>query len=99
MDSEMNARRESAYAKARAIIAEIAKDLKPTEREALLLLREDGRGNYDPRLTKARRALEQKQLADSPMDFGFGRNPRIATHQKPTKLGLAVAKLLREEAV
>ncbi len=78
-------------------LAEIAKALPPTERQALLLLRDDGKGNYDRRLTRAREALKRKGLAESPMTMGFGRT-MFAVHQKPTDLGRAVAATLQREA-
>lgn len=95
MDIESKARRDAIFAQADAYIDELAKTLSPIERETLLLLREDGRGNYDRRLTRARSSLHEKKLADSHIDMGFGRNPRIATVQKPTRLGMAVAQRLR----
>ena len=78
-------------------LAEIAKALPPTERQALLLLRDDGKGNYDRRLTRARESLKRKGLADSPMTMGFGRM-MVAVSQKPTDLGRAVAACLQREA-
>ena len=75
----------------------IAKALPPTERDALLLLRDDGKGNYDKRLTRARDALQNKGLADKPVSFGFGR-VLFAVRQKPTDLGRAVAACLQREA-
>lgn len=78
-------------------LQQIADTLPPTERQALLLLRDDGKGNYDRRLTRARAALKRKGLADSPMTMGFGRK-MIAVSQKPTDLGRAVAARLQREA-
>lgn len=75
----------------------IARDLPPTERQALLLLRPDGKGNYDKALTRARDALQRKGLADSPITFGLGR-VKFAVRQKPTDLGRAVAACLQREA-
>jgi hypothetical protein len=74
-------------------VARIAASLTANELKALLQLREDGRGNYDPKLTKARQSLERKGLADGPMGLGFGRT-MIACVQTPTELGLAVQKHL-----
>lgn len=96
MDADFQARRDAVIAQADAYIDQLAKTLTPIERETLLLLREDGRGDYDGRLARARVSLERKKLADSPIDLGFGRNPRIATVQKPTKLGIAVADRIRK---
>jgi len=71
----------------------IADKLTANELKALLQLREDGRGNYDPALTRARQSLERKGLADSPMMLGFG-GVKLACVQKPTELGLAVRTYL-----
>lgn len=75
-------------------IARIAAGLTANELKALLQLREDGRGNYDPALTKARTALERKGLADAQMTIGFGsgRFSKLACVQKPTELGAAVQR-------
>lgn len=70
---------------------EAARKLSSAERKALLLLREDGKGNYDPSLTRARRSLAKKGLADEPMTLGFGRH-MIACVQTPTELGVAVQR-------
>lgn len=78
-------------------LEDLAKTLPPTERQALLLLRDDGKGNYDRRLTRAREALKRKGLADSPMTMGFG-GKMFAVSQKPTDLGRAVAACLQREA-
>lgn len=75
----------------------IAKSLPPTERTALLLLRDDGKGNYDKSLTRARDALQVKGLADRPITLGLGR-VKFAVRQKPTDLGRAVAACLQREA-
>lgn len=75
----------------------IATALPPTERQALLLLRDDGKGNYDKRLTRARDALQAKGLADRPVTLGFG-SIKFAVRQKPTDLGRAVATCLQREA-
>lgn len=94
MDAQQQARREAVMAQADAYIDQLATQLTRLERETLLLLRDDGRGNYDARLTPARKSLAEKNLADSHMDLGFGRNPRIATVQTPTALGRAVRERL-----
>lgn len=74
-------------------VIELARKLSPAEQSALRQLREDGKGNYDPRLTKARNSLHAKGLADSPMALGFGRN-MYACVQHPTELGLAVQRYI-----
>jgi len=70
-------------------ISEVARKLTPAEKRALLQLREDGKGDYDPTLTRARSSLAKKGLADSPMALGFGRT-MIACVQHPTPLGIEV---------
>lgn len=67
--------------------------LSAKERNALRQLREDGKGNYDPSLTRARNSLAKKGLADSPMALGFGRT-MMACVQHPTELGVRVQHLL-----
>ncbi|MCA0208152.1 MAG: hypothetical protein LCH74_03730 [Proteobacteria bacterium] len=94
---DRTARRENVFAQANRQIEKMARELSPTQRAALLQLRQDGRGDYDPRLTAARKALHQKGLADSPVSLGFGRN-MIACLQHPTALGRAVAACLQKEA-
>lgn len=89
--------RDNVFAQANRQIGKMARELPPAQREVLLQLRQDGRGNYDPRLTRARRELHHKGLADAPMDVGFGRT-MIACVQRPTALGRAVASLLQQEA-
>lgn len=89
--------RDNVFAQANRQIEKMARDLPPAQREVLLQLRHDGKGNYDPRLTRARRELHKKGLADAPMDLGFGRT-MIACVQRPTALGRAVASLLQQEA-
>lgn len=74
-------------------VTEVAGKLSSGERRALSLLRDDGKGDYDPALTKARNSLHKKGLADSPMALGFGRT-MIACVQKPTELGLRVQRYL-----
>lgn len=70
-------------------ISETARNLTSAEKRALLQLREDGKGNYDPSLSRARRSLVKKGLADEPMALGFGRT-MIACVQHPTPLGIEV---------
>lgn len=89
--------RANVFAQANLQIEKMARELSPTQREVLLQLRQDGKGNYDPRLTRARRDLHRKGLADDPMDVGFGRT-MIACVQRPTALGRAVATCLQREA-
>lgn len=96
-DTDRAARRDNVFAQANRYIEQVARALPRTEREALLQLRDDGKGNYDPRLAKARIALHEKGLADSPMSLGFGRK-MIACVQHPTALGRAVASVLQQEA-
>lgn len=74
-------------------ISEIASKLSGTERFALMQLREDGKGNYDPNLSRARRSLAKKGLADQPMALGFGRT-MYACVQHPTPLGVEVQHYL-----
>jgi len=74
-------------------VIEIARKLSHNEQLALRQLRDDGKGNYDARLNAARRALEKKGLADSPMSLGFGRT-MIACVQTPTELGLKVQRYI-----
>lgn len=95
--AERTAARANVFAQANLQIEKMARELSPTQRIALLQLRPDGRGDYDPRLTAARKALHQKGLADSPVSLGFGRN-MIACLQHPTALGRAVAACLQKEA-
>lgn len=95
--AERSAARDNVFAQANLQIEKMARELSPTQRTALLQLRRDGRGDYDPRLTAARKALHQKGLADSPVSLGFGRN-MIACLQHPTALGRAVAACLQKEA-
>jgi hypothetical protein len=78
-------------------VIEIARKLSPTEARVLRQLREDGKGNYDGSLTKARNSLHAKGLADSPMALGFGRN-MFACVQHPTELGLAVQRYIGGES-
>jgi hypothetical protein len=72
-------------------VSNIASSLSRYEKMVLLQLREDGRGNYDPSLTKARKSLCAKGLADSPMALGFG-GRFYACVQKPTELGERVQR-------
>lgn len=74
-------------------ISETARKLSGEERHVLKQLREDGKGNYDPRLTRARNSLHKKGLADSLMQIGFGRT-MIACVQHPTPLGIEVQHYL-----
>ncbi len=74
-------------------VIEIARKLSSSEQRALRQLREDGKGNYDPRLTAARKGLHRKGLADSPMALGFGRT-MISCVQTPTELGLKVQRYI-----
>jgi hypothetical protein len=74
-------------------VIEIARNLSDNEQRALRQLREDGKGNYDPRLTAARKALAKKGLADSPMSLGFGQT-MIACVQTPTELGVKVQRYI-----
>lgn len=74
-------------------IIEIARKLTAPQQKALRQLREDGKGNYDPSLTRARRALADMGLADSPMSLGFGRT-MLACVQAPTELGLKVQRYI-----
>jgi len=74
-------------------VVEIARKLSHNEQIALRQLREDGKGNHDPRLTAARKSLAKKGLADSPMALGFGRT-MIACVQTPTELGVKVQRYI-----
>lgn len=74
-------------------VIEIARKLSHDERRVIRQLREDGKGNYDPTLTRARKSLTKKGLADDQMQLGFGRN-MIACVQHPTALGLRVQAYL-----
>jgi hypothetical protein len=81
----------------RTDLKRIADALTSGELKALLQLRSDGRGNYDPGLTRARNSLERKGLADSAMTLGFGsgRFSKLACVQSPTPLGEAVQDFIR----
>jgi hypothetical protein len=72
---------------------ELARKLSREEVIVLRQLREDGKGNYDPRLTRARKSLHKKGLADSPMSLGFGRT-MVACVQTPTELGIRLQRYL-----
>jgi len=72
---------------------ELARKLSSAEIRALRQLREDGKGNYDPSLTRARTSLYKKGLADAPMALGFGRT-MLACVQTPTELGLKLQRYL-----
>lgn len=74
-------------------VIELARKLTGPEKRALRQLREDGRGNYDPCLTRARISLHKKGLADSPMAIGFGRT-MYACVQAPTELGIRMQRYL-----
>ncbi|MDC7808822.1 hypothetical protein [Sphingomonas koreensis] len=74
-------------------VIEIARRLSDREQCVLLQLREDGKGNYDPALTRARNSLHRKGLADSPMALGFG-GGLIACVQHPTELGIKVQRYI-----
>lgn len=74
-------------------IIELERKLSGPERTVLRQLREDGKGNYDPRLTRARKSLAKKGLADEAMTLGFGRT-MIACVQHPTELGLRVKRYI-----
>lgn len=89
--------RDNVFAQANRYIEQLARDLPPTQREALLRLRSDGKGDYDARLSKARIALHSKGLADAPLALGFG-GTFLACVQRPTALGRAVASVLQREA-
>lgn len=78
-------------------VIEIARTLSHSELRVLRQLREDGKGNYDGALTKARNSLHAKGLADSPMSLGFGRT-MVACVQRPTELGLAVQRYVGASA-
>lgn len=74
-------------------VIELARKLTGPEKRALRQLREDGRGNYDPSLTRARISLYKKGLADSPMSIGFGRT-MYACSQTPTELGIRMQRYI-----
>jgi len=74
-------------------VIEIARKLSGPEKRVLRQLREDGKGNYDPSLTRARKSLEAKGLADGQMQLGFGRT-MLACVQHPTELGLKVQRYI-----
>lgn len=74
-------------------VIEIARKLTAAQQRALRQLREDGKGNYDASLTKARRSLAALGLADEPMLLGFGRT-MVACVQAPTDLGLKVQRYI-----
>lgn len=78
-------------------VSELASKLSREERWMLSQLREDGKGNYDPRTTRLRKALHKKGLADSPMALGFGRQ-FYACVQHPTELGVRVQRYLGSAA-
>jgi hypothetical protein len=78
-------------------VSNLASKLSATEKWVLRHLREDGRGDYDRRLTSARNSLCKKGLADSPMALGFGRK-FYACVQHPTELGVRVQRYLGSAA-
>lgn len=72
---------------------EAARKLTADEQLVLRSLREDGKGNYNPRFTRARNGLYKKGLADAPMSVGFG-GRFYACVQHPTEFGAQLQRYL-----